>query len=316
MTDLDAYLDKFSESGKRILQGALSETRRRDQNFISPEHILYALIGEEPDLFNETLQNLSIDPQTLQLALDKRIENIRHHTGKGFRISSETTEIFKSSMDRARSENRRVIDAADLCYVLTNNKRSLLDDILQNPESPDQNRTSGRQVFQPSGAGSGAVRTFELSSMRTEDKQLLFGTPLRTKPSEFLTEFSLNELIEANNTSSAFLGAIQSTGGHGSWFSGGGPEQTTHSKHKVLFFKIKPEDSDGFNEEEFIASLGKDLEDSIKQCGLQITGTNSPNSLSLYVEYENEEMKGQIEISGQMKHEYYELHAIAVERSR
>jgi ATP-dependent Clp protease ATP-binding subunit ClpA len=52
MTDLDAYKDKFSESGKRILDGALQESRRRDQNFISVEHILNALAEEETELFN------------------------------------------------------------------------------------------------------------------------------------------------------------------------------------------------------------------------------------------------------------------------
>jgi len=40
MGNLDPYLDKFSESGRRILEGALDETRRREQYHISPEHIL------------------------------------------------------------------------------------------------------------------------------------------------------------------------------------------------------------------------------------------------------------------------------------
>lgn len=47
MTDLEAYKDKFSDSGKRILEVALSESRRRDQNFVSIEHILHALSDEK-----------------------------------------------------------------------------------------------------------------------------------------------------------------------------------------------------------------------------------------------------------------------------
>ena len=52
MADLEAYKDKFSESGQRVFQNALTESRRRDQNYISVEHIISALSKEEPDLFN------------------------------------------------------------------------------------------------------------------------------------------------------------------------------------------------------------------------------------------------------------------------
>jgi ATPases with chaperone activity, ATP-binding subunit len=132
MTDLEAYKDKFSESGKRILDSALNESRRRDQNYIAVEHILHALADEEAELFNSTMRDLSIDPRTVRLLLEKRLDNTRSHMGKGFRIAPETTDLFKRSMERARSQGRRVIDGSDIFYVVTTDERSLLNDILQN----------------------------------------------------------------------------------------------------------------------------------------------------------------------------------------
>ncbi|MEK7723326.1 MAG: ATP-dependent Clp protease ATP-binding subunit [Acidobacteriota bacterium] len=132
MTDLEAYKDKFSESGKRVLENALSESRRRDQNFVSIEHILFALAEEENELFNATMRDLSVDPRSVRLSVEKRLENSRQHIGKGFRIAPETTELFKRSMDRARSQGRRVIEASDIFYVQASDERSLLNDILQN----------------------------------------------------------------------------------------------------------------------------------------------------------------------------------------
>jgi len=35
MVDLGAYKDKFGETGQRILEHALTESRRRDQNYVS-----------------------------------------------------------------------------------------------------------------------------------------------------------------------------------------------------------------------------------------------------------------------------------------
>ena len=132
MADIDAYKDKFSESGQRVLDVALNESRKRDQNYIATEHILHALASEEAELFNQTMRDLAVDPRSVKLLIEKRLEAGRQHTGKGFRIAPETTELFKKAMDRARSQGRRVIEASDIFYVLSNDERSLLNDVLQN----------------------------------------------------------------------------------------------------------------------------------------------------------------------------------------
>ena len=107
MADIDAYKDKFSDSGQRIFQNALDESRKRDQNYITIGHVLNALTVEESDLFNDTMRDLAIDPRTVKMLIEKRIENGRQHTGKGFRIAPETTELFKKAMDRARGQGAR-----------------------------------------------------------------------------------------------------------------------------------------------------------------------------------------------------------------
>ena len=132
MAGIDAYLDKFDESGKRVLEGALNETRRRNQHYISPAHIVYALMTEETELFNAMMKLLSIDPQEIRLAVEKRLENSYQSTIENFRIAPETTDIFKSSMDKARSENRRIISANDICFALANRKYYGFNYILQN----------------------------------------------------------------------------------------------------------------------------------------------------------------------------------------
>jgi len=132
MADIDAYKDKFSDSGRRVLETALDESKRRDQNYVAIEHILHAITTEESELFNATMRDLAVDPRSVKLLIEKRMENGRQHLGSGFRIAPETTELFKRAMDRARSQSRRVIDASDIFYVLSNDERSILNDVLQN----------------------------------------------------------------------------------------------------------------------------------------------------------------------------------------
>mgnify|MGYP003394211343 FL=1 len=132
MADIDAYKDKFSESGQRVLETALGESKKRDQNYVSIEHILHAIAFEEDELFTSPMPDLAVDPRSVKLLIEKRMEASRQHTGKGYRIAPETTELFKRAMDRARSQGRRVIDGSDIFYVLSNDERSVLNDVLQN----------------------------------------------------------------------------------------------------------------------------------------------------------------------------------------
>ncbi len=138
MADIDAYKDKFSDSGRRVLETALGESKKRDQNYVAIEHILHAVASEEDDLFSSTMRDLAVDPRSVKLLIEKRMEMGRQHSGKGFRIAPETTELFKRAMDRARSQGRRVIDGSDIFYVLSNDERSILNDVLQNLGVPSE----------------------------------------------------------------------------------------------------------------------------------------------------------------------------------
>jgi ATP-dependent Clp protease ATP-binding subunit ClpA len=131
MVDLGSYKDKFADSGQRILEHALDESRRRDQNFVSVEHILQALTVEEPDMFNSAMRELSLDPVVVKMAIEKRLSGSRQqHVGKGFRIGSDTTDLFKRAMERARSQGRKTIEATDIFDALSN-QESLFIDVLK-----------------------------------------------------------------------------------------------------------------------------------------------------------------------------------------
>src|SRR5262252_9530100 len=130
MADLEAYRDKFAESGQRVLENALGESRRRDQNYIAVEHIIHALANEEPDLFNSTIRSLAVDPELVTRAIDNRLASGRQHIGKGFRIAPDTTDLFKRAMERARSRGRKTIEATDIFGVLSNYE-SLLIEVLR-----------------------------------------------------------------------------------------------------------------------------------------------------------------------------------------
>src|SRR6266404_728854 len=137
MADLEAYKDKFGESGQRVLQNALSESRRRDQTYSADEHIITGLAEGEPDLFNSTIRSLALDPVLVARAIDKRLDNTRQHVGKGFRIAPDTTDLFKRAMERARSRGRKTIEATDIFDVLSNYDSLLVEVLLNLGATPE-----------------------------------------------------------------------------------------------------------------------------------------------------------------------------------
>ena len=143
MSDLGSYKDKFGDSGQRILEHALDESRKRDQNFVSVEHILQALTVEEPDMFNSAMRELSLDPVVVKMAIEKRLGSTRQqHVGKGFRIGSDTTDLFKRAMERARSQGRKTIEATDIFDALTTQEGLFLEVLKTmgaNPEAVKEN---------------------------------------------------------------------------------------------------------------------------------------------------------------------------------
>src|SRR4026208_363204 len=131
MVDLGSYKDKFGDSGQRILEHALNESRRRDQNFVSVEHILQALTVEEPDMFNSAMRELSLDPIVVKMAIEKRLTSSRQqYSGKGFRCAPTPPACSNPARDRARTQGRKTIEATDIFEALSNSD-SLFVEVLR-----------------------------------------------------------------------------------------------------------------------------------------------------------------------------------------
>ncbi|MGI8669054.1 MAG: hypothetical protein ACR2J3_04300, partial [Aridibacter sp.] len=79
MADIETYKDKFSDSGRRVLQSAMDDSRNRDQNYVSIGHILHSLTFEEDELFNATMRDLQVDPRSVRILIEKRVDSGKQH---------------------------------------------------------------------------------------------------------------------------------------------------------------------------------------------------------------------------------------------
>ncbi len=293
MIDLEAYLDKFSERGQRILKTALNETRNRQQNFVSPEHILSALIIEESELFEVKMKEFSLNSKDVRSAVEKRLENTRQHIGQGFRIAPDATEIFKFSMDRARSQGRRVIEAEDIISVFLTVKKDVLDEILQNPKSPievfKKNRSNPNFLQNPQPPKSQVQIEFEAKQMEVWQK-------FHEEQKKFLSNISWEDVVKNNN----LLSSLTRLGGGGGCGGGSGVigDKVRYSQHSSLSFSYKVENNANFDRHKIIASLKNDVEVCLKQHQLKITKSE---------EYKGKNLTGKVKFSDEITKHYYSI---------
>jgi len=130
MIDFEQFKDKFSDSGKRVMQRAYDESRRRDHNQVAPEHVFVALSELERNLFNELMQSLNVDPQAVSSSLESRL-TAREYLGRGLKMSDSLRQLLKHALDRSRTRGRRTIDSTDLFFALFQDRGGSPVDILK-----------------------------------------------------------------------------------------------------------------------------------------------------------------------------------------
>jgi ATP-dependent Clp protease ATP-binding subunit ClpC len=130
MIDFEQFQDKFAEGGQRVMKRAYDESRRRDHNQLAPEHVFVALSDLERNFFNELMQSLNVDPQTVTSSLEQRL-TAREYLGRGMRMSDALRVLLKNALDRARQRGRRTIEATDIFFALFQDRNSAPVDILR-----------------------------------------------------------------------------------------------------------------------------------------------------------------------------------------
>ncbi len=131
MKTLEQFRTQFAPDGERVVSSALEESRRFDRCYVSVEHLLLALLQVEPEPLKLFFQHFAIDSLRVEGALSERIKYLRPYSGEGYRISPEVTDLFWRAMRRARKNQRRLINAQDILFVIAEERiDSILDGVL------------------------------------------------------------------------------------------------------------------------------------------------------------------------------------------
>lgn len=117
MIDLEIYTDKIAESGRRLIRKAYEEARSRDHNQLAPEHVFVSIAEVERQFFNEVMQSLNLDPQTVLQQLETKLSQ-RDYLGRGMKISEALRTLLSNALKHAHERGRRLIESHDIFVAL------------------------------------------------------------------------------------------------------------------------------------------------------------------------------------------------------
>jgi ATP-dependent Clp protease ATP-binding subunit ClpA len=124
VTDFGVYRNKLAVSGLRVLEHAIEESRRRNQNYVSAAHLVLALVAEDRDSFSAMRLDIRkrfrlLDDEFEQYVgkLESALETCAKHEGRGIRLSPQTIWLLRRAMKIAETNGRRRIEAADILSV-------------------------------------------------------------------------------------------------------------------------------------------------------------------------------------------------------
>ncbi len=114
MQDCDASLSKMTGSAQRVVDRAISISRRHRHGILTNEHILLAFAVVEWQTFSRLMGDVGILPQELVRDVRERLNAIPPRGEPEMKVSPATKLLFKLAFHHAARAGRQTIESIDL----------------------------------------------------------------------------------------------------------------------------------------------------------------------------------------------------------
>ncbi len=119
--------NRLTEMARAALLESQQEARRRQHSQVEPPHLAFALIGQEGGTVPAVLKRMSLDPASLNLAVDRELERLPKVSGtidaSRLYVSAETGEIFTKAEGKSREMGDAFISTEHIFLALLDQDR-------------------------------------------------------------------------------------------------------------------------------------------------------------------------------------------------
>ena len=129
--------NKFTQKTLESLQNAQKLAIEYQNQALEPEHLMYAIANQEGGLIPQLLQQMGVEPDSFESAVEKRVAQLPRVTGSGrepdkIYISAATDKVLNTAEQTALSMKDEYVSVEHLFLALMEHPGSGLREILKN----------------------------------------------------------------------------------------------------------------------------------------------------------------------------------------
>jgi ATP-dependent Clp protease ATP-binding subunit ClpA len=132
---------RFSEPVLLVITRAIGEAHRLNHGFLTTTHILWVLWNANPLLFNRSMKEAGVDPETVASIIRYHLERMQPHLNphNSFYIADDAKIFLDIALDFASKKGREVLEPDDLLGTLLSDTNGIFAEIM-NTLWADQNK--------------------------------------------------------------------------------------------------------------------------------------------------------------------------------
>jgi ATP-dependent Clp protease ATP-binding subunit ClpA len=124
MTKLGMYREKFAETGLRVFERSIEESRLRKQNYVTLAHILKSLAPEDTTAFVQLIRDLGKQTPLSEDLVESIVESGPDWRGRGVRLAPDVIRLLQLAMVLALAAGHARIEAQHLFLAFERINRS------------------------------------------------------------------------------------------------------------------------------------------------------------------------------------------------
>src|SRR4029077_14430344 len=84
--DLDIPVSKLTDAARRVVDGAIEESRRREHSHLTSAHLFFVLAHSEWELFAHLMRSVSLNPHEILRSMDEHLRRVASVVGCEVRV--------------------------------------------------------------------------------------------------------------------------------------------------------------------------------------------------------------------------------------
>jgi len=116
--DLTNYKDRLAERTQAMINLAMEESKKRQQFYVSVEHLFLAFITVEKEFYNDLTRALGIERKLIEDLLKEHLNNSKYFVTRGVKFLPEATAVLQIAWENIRGEGRQMVMPVDVLHAM------------------------------------------------------------------------------------------------------------------------------------------------------------------------------------------------------